>query len=104
MLLLKCGTMTTLPLKSFRNLFELGVRMAMDKPVVLIKATQTGRIFDIDNMLRVYEYNANLWKTTVESDLVNLKEHIKGAWANRKSEQTYMKILKRGLPNPELTN
>lgn len=80
-------------------LFELGVRMAMDKPVVLIKASETGRIFDIDNMLRVYEYNANLWQSTVETDLENLTEHINGAWGNRKSEQTYMKILKRGLPN-----
>ena len=81
--------------------FELGVRMAMDKPVVLIKATETGSIFDIDNMLRVYEYNANLWRTTVETDLEKLIEHINGAWENRTSEQTYMKILKRGLQNSE---
>jgi hypothetical protein len=80
-------------------LFELGVRMAMDKPVVLIKASETGRIFDIDNMLRVYEYNSNLWQSTVETDLEKLTEHINGAWGNRKSEQTYMKILKRGLQN-----
>lgn len=77
-------------------LFELGIRMAMDKPIVLIKASETGSIFDIDNMLRVYEYNANLWQSTVENDLKNLTKHINGAWAKRKSEQTYMKILKRG--------
>jgi len=82
-------------------LFELGVRMAMDKPVVLIKASETGSIFDIDNMLRVYEYNANLWQSTVEDDLDNLKDHINGAWENRKNEQTYMKILKRGAPDSE---
>lgn len=41
-------------------LFELGVRMAADKPVALIKTRDTGRIFDVDNMLRVYEYNQNL--------------------------------------------
>lgn len=80
-------------------LFELGVRMAIDKPVVLIKASETGRIFDVDNMLRVYEYNANLWQSTIETDLDNLIEHINGAWANKNSEQTYMKILKRGLSN-----
>jgi nucleoside 2-deoxyribosyltransferase len=77
-------------------LFELGLRMAIDKPVVLIKASGTGRIFDVDNMLRVYEYNANLWQSTIEKDFENLTEHIKGAWENRSSEQTYMKILRKG--------
>ena len=76
-------------------LFELGMRMAHDKPVALIKTKDTGRIFDVDNMLRVYEYNQNLWKSTIESDIPSLIEHFKGAWANRDSEQTYMKILRR---------
>ncbi len=74
-------------------LFELGVRMAMDKPVALIKASGTGRIFDVDNMLRVYEYNSNLWQSTIEKDLVELIEHINGAWDSRSSDQSYMKIL-----------
>jgi hypothetical protein len=77
-------------------LFELGVRMAEDKPVALIKASETGRIFDVDNMLRVYEYNANLWQSTIEKDLPELTEHIKAAWENRSSDQSYMKILRRG--------
>ena len=34
-------------------LFELGLRIAEDKPVVLVKASGTGRIFDVDNMMRV---------------------------------------------------
>jgi hypothetical protein len=78
-------------------LFELGVRMAVDKPVALIKSKDTGRIFDVDNMLRVYEYNQNLWKSTIEKDVPNLTEHFKAAWDNRNSEQTYMKILKKGI-------
>src|SRR5262249_41128464 len=61
-------------------LFELGVRMAEDKPVALIKATGTGRVFDVDNMLRVYEYNGNLWNSTLEKDLPALRDHIKAAW------------------------
>jgi hypothetical protein len=77
-------------------LFELGVRMWEDKPVALVKATGTGRIFDVDNMLRVYEYNANLWQSTVEKDLIELTEHMKAAWENRDSENSYMKILRRG--------
>jgi hypothetical protein len=75
-------------------MFELGVRMAEDKPVVLIKAQGTGPLFDVDNMLRVFEYNANLWQTTIEKDLPNLRDFVKGAWENRTSEKSYMKILR----------
>lgn len=75
-------------------MFELGVRMAEDKPVVLIKAEGTGPLFDVDNMLRVFEYNSNLWQTTIEKDLPNLRDFVKGAWDNRASEKTYMKILR----------
>lgn len=76
-------------------LFELGVRMAMDKPVALIKAAGTGHIFDVDNMLRVHEYSANLWGSTIEKDLPELSEHIKAAWDNRDTDPSYMKILRR---------
>jgi hypothetical protein len=76
-------------------LFELGMRLAEDKPVVLIKAEGTGPLFDVDNMLRVFAYNPNLWQTTVEKDMPDLRDFIKGAWENRASEQTYMKILRR---------
>lgn len=79
-------------------LFELGVRIAEDKPVVLVKASGTGRIFDVDNMMRVYEYSANLWQSTVEKDLTEITEHIKAAWEKRSSDQSYMKILRRGGP------
>ncbi|MBZ5697770.1 MAG: hypothetical protein LAN18_04415 [Acidobacteriia bacterium] len=75
-------------------MFELGVRMAEDKPVVLIKAQGTGPLFDIDNMLRVFEYSPNLWQTTIEKDLPLLRDFIKGAWENRQSENSYMKILR----------
>lgn len=75
-------------------MFELGVRMAENKPVVLIKAQGTGPLFDIDNMLRVFEYNPNLWQTTIEKDLPNLRDFIKGAWENYSPEKSYMQILK----------
>jgi len=75
-------------------MFELGMRMAEDKPVVLIKAQGTGPLFDVDNMLRVFEYSPNLWPTTVEKDMPNLRDFIKGAWDNRASEKSYMKILR----------
>lgn len=79
-------------------LFELGLRMHADLPIALIKTKDTGKIFDVDNMLRVYEYNQNLWKSTIEHDLKEMTEYLKGAWENRNSEQTYMKILRRGNP------
>jgi len=79
-------------------MFELGMRMAEDKPVVLIKAHGTGPLFDVDNMLRVFEYNPNLWQTTIEKDLPTLRDFIKGAWENRASEQSYMKILRAKKP------
>jgi nucleoside 2-deoxyribosyltransferase len=85
-------------------LFELGIRMAQDKPIALIKATGTGRIFDVDNMLRVHEYNSNLWKTTLEKDVPSLTEHLRGAWEHRDSEQTYMKILGRVRTDPKLAS
>lgn len=66
-------------------LFELGVRIAKEKPVALVKAEGTGRIFDIDNLLRVYEYKAQLWRTTTEKDLPALTEFIAGAWETRDS-------------------
>ncbi len=84
-------------------LFELGMRMANDKPIALIKTKDTGKIFDVDNMLRVYEYNQNLWKSTIEADIPSLIEHFKAAWENRDSEQTYMKILRRVVSQNQKT-
>jgi hypothetical protein len=75
-------------------LFEVGLRIAEDKPVALIRAKGTPAIFDVDNMLRVFEYDSNLWTSTIEHDCPRLAEHIRAAWANRGSNLTYMKILR----------
>jgi hypothetical protein len=79
-------------------LFELGLRMAEHKPVALIKSADTGRIFDVDNMLRVQEYSQNLWPTTLETDVPALTAHVKAAWESRNDGQSYIKILRRGVP------
>jgi hypothetical protein len=79
-------------------LFELGVRMAHDKPVALIRAKGTGPVFDIDNMLRVVDYDANLWASTVQRDVPRLKAHIEATWTNRQSDKSYMKLLRRAAP------
>ncbi len=75
-------------------LFELGLRIAEDRPVALIRAKGTPAIFDVDNMLRVFEYDPNLWSSTVEHDRSKLTDHIKAAWENRESNRTFMKILR----------
>jgi hypothetical protein len=82
-------------------MFELGLRMAKDKPVALIKAQGTGRVFDVDNMLRVFEYNPNLWRTTIDVDRPELAKHIKGTWENRTKDQSYMKILRNAARERE---
>lgn len=79
-------------------LFELGVRLAFDKPTALIRAEGTGPIFDVDHLLRVFDYNPRLWTTTVEKDVPALTAHIKAAWDSRDTQKTYMKIL-RGQVN-----
>lgn len=76
-------------------LFELGLRMAQEKPVALIKAAGTGRVFDVDNMLRVHEYQPHLWRSTIEADLPELIKHIRAAWENRMKDISYMKLLRR---------
>jgi len=77
-------------------LFELGIRIALDKPVLLIRAKGTPAIFDVDNMMRVCEYDPRLWKTTIVSDISTMTDYVKGAWENRDKNPSYMGILKTG--------
>lgn len=77
-------------------LLELGIRLAKEKPVVLIKSKDTGPIFDVDNLLRVYTYDQNLWSTTVQADVKALAERISGTWDNREHAVGYMRILTTG--------
>jgi hypothetical protein len=76
-------------------LFELGLRMAFEKPTALIRARGTSPIFDVDNLLRVYDYDPNLWRSSIDLDLPKLSGHIKGTWDARDTGPTYMKLLKR---------
>src|SRR6266498_490479 len=74
-------------------LFELGIRLAKELPVAIIKAEGTGPIFDVDNLMRVLPYGPNLWATTVASDVPRMRDHIKAAWDNRTTAKNYMQIL-----------
>ena len=75
-------------------LFELGLRMASEKPTALIRALGTPAIFDVDNLLRVFDYDPNLWPSTIQLDLPKLKAHIEGTWNGRDVNKTYMQLLK----------
>lgn len=75
-------------------LFELGMRIAFDKPVCLIRAKGTAAIFDIDHMLRVYDYNPNMWPSTLEIDVPALTEHIAETWKNKDGDRSYLRILR----------
>ena len=77
-------------------LLELGIRLAKEKPIVLIKSKDTGPIFDVDNLLRVFTYDQNLWSTTVQADVKALAERISGTWENREHSVGYMRILTTG--------
>ena len=74
-------------------LFELGMRIAFNKPVCLIRAKGTLPIFDIDHMLRVYDYDSNLWPSTLELDVPGLSEHIIETWKNKDS-RSYLNLLR----------
>lgn len=76
-------------------LFELGLRMAFEKPTALIRAKGTPPIFDVDNLLRVLDYDSNLWPSTIENDVPRLTSHIQGTWDGRDQTMTYMQILKK---------
>lgn len=69
-------------------LFELGVRMAQEKPVAIIKTSDTGSIFDVDNLLRVFEYSSNMWPSTLKTDLPRLEGHVRATWDGRDLNRT----------------
>ncbi|NTU49695.1 MAG: hypothetical protein HGA87_02160 [Desulfobulbaceae bacterium] len=69
--------------------------MAENKPVIIVKAKGTGAIFDIDNMMKYFEYNPNLWKSTLKTDVPKLTEFINESWDHRKTSQTYYHILRK---------
>lgn len=75
-------------------LFELGMRMAESKPIALVRAKGTGAIFDVDNMLRVEEYNPSLWPSTVEKDIPRLTTHVIEAWESKDTAPSFLSILR----------
>jgi hypothetical protein len=75
------------------------MRLAHDKPVALIHAEGTPRVFDVDNVLRVLPYKKELWRTTLEKDVPDLTKHINATWDNRETNETYLKVLRGSKGN-----
>lgn len=84
-------------------LYELGIRQAFNKPVVLIKDQQTDRIFDIQG-LRTYDYDASLRVDTVLSDerrlVPILKETAEPSSSDVNSLIELLGVQQASLPAP----
>lgn len=63
--------------------FELGLRQAFGKPVVLIQEIGTPRVFDI-SPIRAYEYDPRLRWNTVEEDVAEIGERITATYTAAK--------------------
>ena len=72
-------------------LYELGLRQAYDKPVVLVKDEKTTNIFDVSGINTVMYSSSRLYETVME-DRRNITEAIKATMAGKM--QTIIKIVK----------
>ncbi len=72
-------------------LFELGLAFAFKKKVALVRAKGTVAIFDVDNLMRVYDYDKNLWKSTIERDIPNISKHLESTMQSEGS--LYLDLL-----------
>jgi hypothetical protein len=74
-------------------LFELGMRIAEDKPVVFVKAKGTGPIFDVHHILRMEQYSPNLWPSTSEEEPPSRGSACTSGMGNRESDRPIGKFL-----------
>lgn len=89
-------------------LFELGIRQAFDKPVVLIQEKDTPRIFDIAS-LRCIDYSKDMKYHEVIESQIQLEDAIKATASEQKEGggvNSIIKLLALGAPAkmPELTD
>src|SRR6266568_3798021 len=72
------------------------VRTAKRHGSDVIQSTIVNELLEADLVLAdLKEYNPSLWRTALEKDIPRLTEHIRGAWENRETIPTFMKILRR---------
>lgn len=77
-------------------LYELGLRQAYDKPVVLMQDEKTEKIFDIGGISTVFYNSARLYE-----DVIEAREHIKNAILSTKAGKmnTLVRIVKARTPD-----
>lgn len=56
--------------------FELGIRTALDRPVVLVKDDKTEKLPFDTSIINTYTYNAALNPWSLENQIVGISEHI----------------------------
>lgn len=74
-------------------MFELGMRLAFDKPTVIIKDDQTPRIFDTD-VIEYVNYRRDLRYGAMESFKSKLAQKVAGTyqlWKNDPEKQSFLK-------------
>lgn len=74
-------------------LFELGLRQAFDKPVVLIQEKGTERIFDV-SILRAYDYCKELKYKEVLEDQENIAKMLKGTEKSFVTGEGFNSVIK----------
>ncbi|HAT4111134.1 hypothetical protein ACV3R1_13435 [Clostridium perfringens] len=77
-------------------LYELGIRQAFDKPVILVGDDDPSKIFDIAN-INTYKYNRTLNYRSVLQDQEEISKRIKETFENHKNgidSNSLIKILK----------
>lgn len=74
-------------------LFELGIRQAFDKPVVLVQECNTPRIFDISSIKTIDYRRERLYHEVLE-DQKNIELAIKETWENKENDKSINSIVK----------
>lgn len=72
-------------------MFELGLRLAFDKPVVIVKDDKTGYSFDTSNIQHL-PYRKDLRHNTVEGFIKDLAAKIRATY-DAPSKQDYQSFL-----------
>lgn len=78
-------------------MFELGLRIAFEKPIIIIKDSKTSKIpFDIGH-IEYLEYPYDLNKPEMDKFLVKLKAKVKSSFAASKSKESQTILEQFGL-------
>ncbi|WP_302773541.1 hypothetical protein [Clostridium paraputrificum] len=80
-------------------MYELGIRQAFDKPVLLVGDTNPGEIFDIGN-INTYQYRRNLIYREVLEDQESISNRIKETYNQHTEGSSYNSLISLMKINP----